>query len=66
MTQEQRLLRESVIRVEIRKIQERLDVASTLPRNARRLTRYRLRHIKQDYAKLERVAQKWGLLVVKK
>lgn len=52
-------LRESVLRAELKQLNERLRTAQAAPT---RLRRYRLRHIQSDYNKLERVARKWGLI----
>ena len=66
MTEEHMLgkrLRESVIRAEIATLQKRLDaLAYVQPRVARARRRY----IREDFAKLERVAQKWNIIPVAK
>jgi hypothetical protein len=60
MSDLRRKLIESVIRAEINKLQERIDFV-TQHGEYPRLARYRMRVIRNDFAKLERVARRWGL-----
>lgn len=52
-------LRESVVRAEIAALQKRID---ELPHTQMRVLRARVNYVKQDLARLEDKARKWGLL----
>jgi hypothetical protein len=60
MTNLTRKLGESVVRTEIRKLNDRIDA---LESQSPRVRRARLQYIKQDFARITRTARKWGLQV---